>query len=95
MAIHIYKVTRVGGMGVRFVGKDGTDFTDPNGLANRQVAAALGKKLMGYVRCEVGGGMAEMLGEASEEEVAVYEGRNMTMENGEEDEGPGSFRFPG
>jgi hypothetical protein len=94
MGVMIYKVTRVGGNGIRFVGRDGTDFTDPNGLGNPQISRVLGNRLMGYVRCEVGGGMAEVLGEATGEEVNVFEGRVNYVEGGEEEEGPESFKFP-
>jgi hypothetical protein len=94
MAVQIYKVTRVGGMGVRFEGKDGTDFTDPTGLGNPQVARIVGKRLFAYVRCEVGAGTAEVVGEASEEEVAVYEGRGGEEEGDAGDMGA-PFKFPG
>jgi hypothetical protein len=50
--------------------------------------------LFAYVRCEVGAGTAEVVGEASAEEVAVYEGRGGEEEGGEEDVGA-PFKFPG
>jgi hypothetical protein len=92
MAIEIYKVVRKGAMGVQFETKSGPAFIDPNGLKNPQIGKIVGKKLMAYVRCEVGNGMAEVLGEATEEEVAEFEGR----EGQEEDRsGEGPFKFPG
>jgi hypothetical protein len=93
MAVVIYEVSRVGGMGVRFEGKDGTSFVDPQGLRNPQVAGIVGKRLRAYVRCEVGEGVAEVVGEASAEEVAAYEGRGLSA--GEDLSGEGAFRFPG
>ena len=94
MNVVIYKITRQGGMGLTFEGKDGTRFFDPNGLRNPQLARILGNGLMKHVRCDVGNGVAEVLGEASEEEVAGFEGRGMREEEkGEEPEGP--FKFPG
>lgn len=93
MPVQIYKVTRVGGTGLRFEGSDGTDFTDPTGLRNPQLERIVGKRLFAYVRCEVGSGFAEVLGEATAEEVAAYEGRG-----GEEEEGGdvgAPFKFPG
>ncbi|HUO08473.1 MAG TPA: hypothetical protein VM008_09265 [Phycisphaerae bacterium] len=93
MAVEIFKVTRQGGMGVQFEGRDGMGFLDPNGLKNRQIAAIIGKRLAAYVRCEVGSGMAEVLGEATDEEVAAFEGRSGEDEGGEE--GPAPFKFPG
>ncbi len=73
MAIQIYKVTRQGGMSLRFHGPDGTDFTDPNGLRNPQLAKIIGNKLMTYVKCEIGNATAEVLDEASAAEIAEYE----------------------
>ncbi len=96
MAVVIYEVSRVagnGGMGVRFEGKDGTSFVDPQGLRNPQLAGIVGKRLRAYVRCEVGNGVAEVLGEASAEEVADYEGRGES--GGEDLSGEGAFKFPG
>ena len=92
MSVVIYKVTRQGGMGIRFSGKDGTTFLDANGLRNPQIAKIVGSRLMAYVRCEVGNGLAEVLGEASAEEVAAYDGPRMVEGEQEEPEGP--FRFP-
>jgi hypothetical protein len=54
----------------------------------------VGNRLFAYVRCEVGAGHAEVLGEASVEEVEVYEGR-VGMEEEEGEEGSGPFKFPG
>jgi hypothetical protein len=93
MAVVIYKLTRQGGNALKFQGNDGTSYVDVNGLKNPQLARIVGNKLMGYVRCEVGNGLAEVLGEATAEEVAAYEGRGGEEEGSEE--GPGSCRFPG
>jgi hypothetical protein len=96
MSVVIYKVTRQGRMALKFEGKDGTQFLDPNGLKNPQLARIVGSSLMKYVRCEVGNGLAEVLGEASAEEVAAYEGRGQNGESmGEADDGPAPFKFPG
>ncbi len=94
MAIQIYKVVRSGGNGVRFETAEGPAFVDPNGLENPQIGRIVGKKLMAYVRCEVGNGVAEVVGEASEEEVAGFEGKGVEEER-EDKGGEGPFRFAG
>ena len=95
MSVVIYKVTRQGGMALKFEGRDGTRYTDPNGLRNPQLAEIVGKRLMGYVRCEVGNGLAEVLGEASAEEIATYEGRDNAVGSDGEEDGPNPYRlFP-
>ena len=94
MSVVTYRVTRQGGMTLKFEGKDGTQFLDPNGLKNPQLARLVGKKLMAYVRCEVGNGVAEVVGEASEEEVGGFAGRG-GEEGGSDKGGEGPFRFPG
>src|SRR5436309_3444133 len=75
MAVVVYRLTRQGGMALKFEGKDGTSYMDPGGMRNPQLAKILGDKLMGYVRCEVGNGVAEVLGEATAEEVGALGGR--------------------
>jgi len=94
MNVVIYKITRQGGLGVKFEGQDGTSFIDPNGLRNPQLSKIVGSNLMKYVRCDVGNGVAEVLGEASEEEVAAFGGRGKE-ERGNDEEPEGPFKFPG
>ncbi|MGN6370893.1 MAG: hypothetical protein ACTHN5_21780 [Phycisphaerae bacterium] len=94
MAIQIYKVVRQGASGVRFETENGPAFVDPNGLRNPQIGKIVGKKLMAYVRCEVGNGVAEVLGEASDDEVAAFEG-NGGGEETVDKSGEGPFKFPG
>ena len=95
MAVEIYKITRQGPTSLRFQGKDGTDFTDPNGLRNPQLAKIIGNKLMLYVRCDIGNGMAEVLGEASPEEIADYISPSETPQPTHTDEPHNPYRlFP-
>ena len=92
MAIEIYKVVRAGGNGLRFETAEGPAFVDPNGLKNPQLVKIVGNKLMAYVRCEVGNGVSQVVGEASADEVAGFEVRG-DSESARDEGGEGPFKF--